>query len=165
MACISRFVTAILSGETELALGTMRVNILYRVSLNSHYKLWGLVMGTKTVKFCIGTHVRKRTSSPLQSKYPLHMLNSTTSAACCRFFMFWVQLDSGPMNILIYETPVESEDDFLARVMATADVGLPVIGDRVHQNMVRRCRAYVLKSLVVISSPSCKWTHKQISVQ
>ena len=27
MACISRFATAILSGETELALGTIRVNL------------------------------------------------------------------------------------------------------------------------------------------
>ena len=29
MACISRFATAILSGETELALGTIRVNTVY----------------------------------------------------------------------------------------------------------------------------------------
>ena len=29
MACISRFATAILSGETELALGTIRVKIAY----------------------------------------------------------------------------------------------------------------------------------------
>ena len=32
---------------------------------------------------------------------------------------------------------VESEEDLLAQVMAAADVGLPGIGDRVYQNMVR----------------------------
>ena len=26
---------------------------IYRVCLNSHYKLWGLVVGTKMVKFCV----------------------------------------------------------------------------------------------------------------
>ena len=31
MACISRFATAILSGETELALGTIRVNVKLRI--------------------------------------------------------------------------------------------------------------------------------------
>ena len=40
------------------------------------------------------------------------------------------------MKSLIYETPVESEEDLLGRVMAAADVGLPGIGDRMYQNMV-----------------------------
>ena len=46
---------------------------------------------------------------------------------------------------------VESKEDLLARVMAVADVGLPGIGDRVYVGTL-----YVLKSLVVTSSPSCK---------
>ena len=41
------------------------------------------------------------------------------------------------MKSFIYETPVDSEEDLLARVMAAADVGLPSIGDRVYENMVR----------------------------
>ena len=41
----------------------------YRVLLNSHYRLCGLVMGTKTVKVCMGTHVRKHNASPLQTEY------------------------------------------------------------------------------------------------
>ena len=42
---------------------------MYRMCLNSHYRLWESIVGTKTVKFCIGTHVRKHTASPLQTKY------------------------------------------------------------------------------------------------
>ena len=42
---------------------------IYRVSLNSHYRLWRLVVGTKMVNFCIRTHVWKHTASPLQTKY------------------------------------------------------------------------------------------------
>ena len=33
---------------------------------------------------------------------------------------------------------MESEEDLLERVMASADVGLPGIGDRVYQNVVPR---------------------------
>ncbi|KAJ8882818.1 hypothetical protein PR048_014632 [Dryococelus australis] len=41
----------------------------------------------------------------------------------------------GHMKDVIYETPVESEEDLLAQIMAAADLGLPGIGDRVYQNM------------------------------
>ena len=33
------------------------------------FRLWGLLEGAKLVKFCIGTHVRKHTASPVQTKY------------------------------------------------------------------------------------------------
>ena len=41
------------------------------------------------------------------------------------------------MKSFIYDTPVESVEELLARVMAAVYVGLPGIGD---QNMVRRYR-------------------------
>ena len=47
------------------------------------------------------------------------------------------------MKSLVYETPVDSEEDLLARIMAAADVGLPDIGDHVYQNMLRRYRVCV----------------------
>ena len=56
---------------------------------------------------------------------------------------------------LVYKTPVDPEQDSLAQVMAAADVELQGIGDRVHVGTV-----YVLKSLVITLSPSCKWTQK-----
>ena len=43
--------------------------VLYRVCVNTHYKLCELLMVTKMVKFRIGTHIRKHTASPLQTKY------------------------------------------------------------------------------------------------
>ena len=49
----------------------------------------------------------------------------------------------GHMKNLIYEIPVESEEDLLARVMAAADVGGPEIDDRVYHNMIRRYRICV----------------------
>ncbi|KAJ8897575.1 hypothetical protein PR048_002924 [Dryococelus australis] len=39
--------------------------------------------------------------------------------------------------------PAESEEDLLARIMAAAYLGLPGIGDRVYQNMVRGYRVCV----------------------
>ena len=42
------------------------------------------------------------------------------------------------MKSLVYETPVDSEKNLLARVMAAADVGLQDTGDRVNENMVCR---------------------------
>ena len=42
---------------------------LYRAYLNPHYRLSSSVVGNKTVKFFIGTHVRKYSASPLQTKY------------------------------------------------------------------------------------------------
>ena len=44
----------------------------------------------------------------------------------------------GHMKSLVYETPVDSEEDLLARGMTAADVGLQGIGDRVYRNMARR---------------------------
>ena len=43
---------------------------LYRVCQNSPYRLWGLVVETKTIKFIIGTRVRKRTAFPIHAKSP-----------------------------------------------------------------------------------------------
>ena len=40
-------------------------------------------------------------------------------------------------------TPVQSEEDLLARVMVAAVVGLPDIVDRVYQNMACRYRVCV----------------------
>ena len=54
--------------------------------------------------------------------------------------------------------------DVRSVMMAAGDVGLPDIGDRVYQNMVYMY-IYVLKSLVVTSSPSCKWIQKKNNVQ
>ena len=68
------------------------------------------------------------------------------------------------MKSLVYETSVDSVEYLLARVMAAADVGLCGIGDRVDENMIHRY-VYALKSLVVTSSPSCKWTQKNKNVQ
>ena len=59
------------------------------------------------------------------------------------------------MKSLVYEIPVDSEEDLLVRVMAAVDVGLQGIGDRVYVGTV-----YVLKSLVVTSNSSCKWTRR-----
>ena len=42
------------------------------------------------------------------------------------------------MKFMIYETPVASKEDLLARVMAEVDVGGPRIDDRVYLNIVRR---------------------------
>ncbi|KAJ8877955.1 hypothetical protein PR048_022418 [Dryococelus australis] len=39
---------------------------------------------------------------------------------------------------VVYETPAESKEDLLARIMDAADLGLPGFGDRVYRNMVRR---------------------------
>ena len=43
--------------------------MIYRVSLNSQYRFWGLVVGTTIVNLYIGTHVRKHTASSPQTKY------------------------------------------------------------------------------------------------
>ena len=49
----------------------------------------------------------------------------------------------GHMKSLVYETPMDSEEDSLAWDMAAADVGLEGIGDRVYEKMVRRSLACV----------------------
>ena len=52
------------------------------MGLNSHYKPWGFVVGTKTVSFCIGTRV-----------WTSHVMwNSLTSDAYCTLLFFWVHL-------------------------------------------------------------------------
>ena len=50
----------------------------------------------------------------------------------------WVHMKS-----LNYDTPVATEEDLLAQVMAATDIGGPRIGDRVYQKMVRRYRICV----------------------
>ena len=47
----------------------LHIELLYRVCLNSSYSLWGLAVGTKTVTYCLGTHVQKHISSRLQTNY------------------------------------------------------------------------------------------------
>ena len=39
---------------------------------------------------------------------------------------------------MVYETPVDSEEDLLEQVMAEANVGLQGIGDHVYENMEHR---------------------------
>ena len=53
------------------------------------------------------------------------------------YYFLWDHVKS-----LVYESPVDSEEDLLARVMDTADVGLQAISDSVYVGTV------VLKSLV-----------------
>ena len=57
------------------------------------------------------------------------MLNSSTAAAYCTLFFFWVHLQEGldvtTSDFNTYTAPtchVESEEDLLARVMAEVDV-------------------------------------------
>ena len=47
----------------------------------------------------------------------------------------------GHMKSLVYVTPVDSEEDLVAWVLAAVDVGPQSIGDRVYENMV--CRYHV----------------------
>ena len=47
----------------------MDIHRITYTGLISHCRLWGLVAETKTAKFCVATHVRKHTASPLQTKY------------------------------------------------------------------------------------------------
>ena len=48
-------------------------------------------------------------------------------------FFLW-----GLMRSLVYETPVDSEEDLMAWVMTAADIRLQGIGDCVYKNMVCR---------------------------
>ena len=48
---------------------------LIQGEFNTHYKLWGLVVETKMVRFCIGTHVQKFTVFPLKPKHHNKRLN------------------------------------------------------------------------------------------
>ncbi|XP_068084439.1 outer dense fiber protein 2 [Anabrus simplex] len=75
---------------------------------------------------------------------PPHFSLSVRDLLHQRFEQWWIGR-GGPiawpvhspknMKTLIYETPVESNEDLLARVMAAADVGGPGIDDRVYENM------------------------------
>ena len=58
---------------------------------------------------------------------------------------------------------MESEEDPLALVTASADVGLPGIGDRVYQNMVLRFRVR-LEIAGHQNESFCKWTQKKNNV-
>ena len=46
------------------------------------------------------------------------------------------------MKILVYEIPVDSEEDLLERIMAAVDVELPGICVRVYEDMRRRCSSH-----------------------
>ena len=83
--------------------------ILTQVVVKPRYKLWALVVGTKTVTFFLGYHVRKPTASPPTNKIPPHhKLNSPTSAAYYAFYL-WVRsqrgLDVTTSNLNIYMVP------------------------------------------------------------
>ena len=47
------------------------------------------------------------------------------------------------MKSLVYETPVDSGEDLVARIMAAADVRVQDIYDHVYENVVRRYRVCV----------------------
>ena len=93
-----------------------------------------VVVGTKMVKFWIGTHVRKYTASPLQTKYN-HITRWTLP-----LLLFIVRCFSsattykGFVNKVLLVPPVEPEFDLLVQVMAAAYVGLPGIGYRVYMD-------------------------------
>ena len=50
------------------------------------YRLWGLVVWAKMVKFCIAAHVRKHIASPLQTKITSHV---ELSHYCCLLYIFF----------------------------------------------------------------------------
>ena len=140
--------------KTNAIFWTWKPYNIYRMHLNSHYRLWGRVVGTKKVTFCIGTHVQKHTASLLQIKYhhatcwtpPLllltvHCFSSGSNLTLPDYFLW------GHMKSLIYETPVESEKDLLAWFM-TAAVGLPGIGVYVYIGGFGACQH--LRSLAPI---------------
>ena len=122
------------------------LKVIYRVCLDFNYRLWKLVVAIKMIKFCL----RKNTASPLRTKYH-HITCSVLPFLLLTVRCFYSGTNLTPLDyflwdhtkILIYETPVESEEDLLARVMAAADVGLSGIGSRVYQHMVRRYRECV----------------------
>ena len=63
----------------------------------------------------------------------------------------------GHMKPLIYETPLASKEDLLARVMAAADFGGPglvIVCTRTWYGGI----VSVVTSVVVTSSPTCKWS-------
>jgi hypothetical protein len=65
-------------------------------------------------------------------------------------FFLW-----GQMKSVVYETPVESVEDLIARITAAAEYiqTMPGIFHTVNQNMLRRCN--VTKLVAVTSSSSC----------
>ena len=98
---------------------------------------------SEDVKFCTETHIRN-ISLPATKKYnitcwtlPLLLLivrcfSSGSNLSPLDYFL-WSHIKS-----LIFEIPVESEEELPAQVVAAADVGLQDIGDRVYHNMVCR---------------------------
>ena len=92
------------------------------------------------------------------SWWPIAWPTRSTDLTSLNYFLW------GHMKSLVYKTPADSKEDLLAHVMAAAAVGV--------QGMVIECTrtwyvgaVYALKSLVVTSSPSCKWTQKKNNVQ
>ncbi|KAJ8874554.1 hypothetical protein PR048_025417 [Dryococelus australis] len=74
----------------------------------------------------------RRPSNRATPTYPL--LAKTTPL----FYFLWSH-----MKGVIYETPVESEEELLARIVAAGDLGIPGVSGRVRQNMIRRYRVCV----------------------
>ena len=64
---------------------------LYRMSLNSYYKLWGLAVGTKTVKFCIRTYRFLATKNTTTAHIEL------THFCCLVYFVFLL----GPLTTMV----------------------------------------------------------------
>ena len=61
-----------MAGASEKGLAPHRAvvpQMMMMMCLNSHYRLWWLIVGTKTVKFYKGTCVQKHIASPPQTKY------------------------------------------------------------------------------------------------
>ena len=56
---------------------------VYRGCQNSPYRLWGLVVETKTINFSIGTRVRKRTVFPLHAKSPHTLFLAPLTGIAC----------------------------------------------------------------------------------
>ena len=112
-------------------------NCVYRVSLNSLYRLSGLVVGSSMVKLSIGTHVRKHIVSPLQTKYhhitcwtlPLLLLTVRCFSSGSTYNKGSMWRTATSTNTFVHH--VESQEYLLARVTSG-------IGDPVFQNIVRR---------------------------
>ena len=81
------------NNETNLSVSnsceTMCAALSFRVGLPL-----SPLIGAKMVKFCIGTRVRKNTTSRYKVP-PRHMLNSPTAAAYCALFYFRADVKEG----------------------------------------------------------------------
>ncbi|KAJ8870411.1 hypothetical protein PR048_029433 [Dryococelus australis] len=93
-------------------------------------------------KMCRCTCVKTRVFSTIEN-HLIFLLRTDLRWPDCLACTF-TQLDSarllpvGPHGGVIYETPVESEEGLLVRIVVVVYLGRPGIGDRVYQNMVQK---------------------------